>query len=257
MKSGTTYPTNQALALLVAGDAGAGKSTFGLYWPRPYIVDVEHNLKGAVDHHTKRLGKVPEFSYDYLDVDETGAAVADRAQWDRLMKLTDAAMVNPEVGVVVFDGFGKICDLLKEKLVWETNAAEKPLIIGGQRCMTQSLWNPFATLLKNWVWGMRKHSKPFIVTAHLKVEQNELVGTKEQQIDLQGQLQGSFPKLFSDFWKLDVVPVAKSTQYPKGVKYFIRTVADNRIKLKTSFSSLPDEFEVGDKCFQDLIEGMK
>lgn len=254
MKSATEYPTNTAIALLLAGDTGTGKSTHLFNWPKPWIADLEGNLKGAIEHH-RHAGTLPEWWFDRPEVDAAGKPVEPHKQFDNVRAQVAAAMADSKVLTVCVDGFGKLCDLLKEKLVNEVNAAEKPLIIGGMKAMTQSLWNPFANLLKSFMWDARRYNKPFIVTAHLKVDQNELTTVKEQQIDLQGQLQQSFPKLFSDYFQTMTEQVSDKAKYPRGVRYYLRTAPTMRNpSLKTSFVGLPPDLEPGTGEFDALLK---
>jgi hypothetical protein len=254
LKNAADYPTNTAIALLLAGHTGTGKSSHLFYWPRVGVVDLESNLKGALDYHKSIGTDLSKAKYDQPFTSRDGKPLEERYQYDRVVELVNEAIADPEVSTVVVDGFGKLCDLLKAKLVWEQNAAEKPLIIGGLRMMTQSLWNPFAQMLKSFVWDIRAKNKPFIMTAHLKVDENELTTVKEERVDLQGQLQASFPKCFSDYFMSVSEPVAVTDKYPRGTRYKLRTAPTMRNpSLKTSFTGLPAEFEATDECFKQLL----
>lgn len=254
MKSATDYPTNTAIALLLAGDTGTGKSTHLFNWPRPYIEDLEGNLKGAVEHH-RALGTLPDFKWNRPDTDDAGKPVEEKQQFDVVKKHVAAALADPAIGTVCVDGLGRLCDLLKAKLTWEPNAAEKPLVVAGERVMSMSLWQPFANELKRLVWMARAANKPFILTAHLMVDENELTTVKEQRVNLQGALKNDFPKLFSDYFATMTATCSKDAAHPRGVKYLIRTAPTMRNpSLKTSFVGLPDEFEVGDSAFKTLLE---
>jgi hypothetical protein len=255
MKSATDYPTNTAIALLLAGHTGSGKSTHIFHWPRVGVIDMEGNLKGAIEYHKSIGTDLSTAKYTQPFTDKDGKPLEERYQYDRMVVQVFEMIADPTIGTVVIDGFGKMCDLLKAKLVWEQNAAEKPLIIGGLRMMTQSLWNPFAQMLKSLIWDIRGKNKPFIMTAHLKVNENELTTIKEEQIDLQGQLQTSFPKCFSDYFQTISEPVSKSATNPRGTRYKLRTAPTTRnTLLKTSFVGLPDEFETGDAAFKALLQ---
>jgi hypothetical protein len=121
--------------------------------------------------------------------------------------------------------------------------------------MSMSLWQPFANELKRLVWSARAANKPFILTAHLQVDENELTTVKEQKVMLQGALKNDFAKLFSDYWQTMAVTCGKDAAHPRGVKYLIRTAPTTRNpSLKTSFVGLPDEFEVGDAAFKTLLQ---
>ena len=185
MKSGTDYPTNQAVAVLLCGHTGGGKTTHLLNWPRPWVLDLESNMKGAVEYH-RSVKPDLWFAWDTPTTDKSGQPLEERKQFDRCKELIQGAIDDPQVTTICIDGFGRLCDLLKEKLVWETGI-EKPLIIGGRKQMSVSLWGPFGQAVKALVWDI-KGKKPLIVTCHLKVDENELTTVKEEKVDMQGEL---------------------------------------------------------------------
>lgn len=240
---------NQAIAVLVAGDPGTGK-TCGLFeWPDIYILDCEGNLKSGIDRNP---GK--RFWWDSPEKFDDGKPVPEAQRWERAKKLVEEAGKNQEVKVIAVDGFGRMCDYLQEFLIVQGSKAEAPLMVGGQKQMTRSLWNPFARMMTEWVYSVRHLGKPFVMTTHLKVDENELNSVKEQKVNVQGRLMTDFPKLFTDFWQTLATPVAADAKkYPTGVRYYVRTAPTSRIALKTSFG-LPAEFETRDPAFQDLIK---
>jgi hypothetical protein len=153
-------------------------------------------------------------------------------------------------------GWGRVSDYLKAYLVHTGGMAEKPLTVGGMKVMTMSLWGPFADYLKRFVFLCRSYNKPFILTTHLGVDENELTTIKEQRVLLQGALKADFPKLFTDFFMCNALPNS-AEQYKKsnGVRYFVRTAPDIRIMLKQS-CGLPAEFEHDSPEFKKLISSI-
>lgn len=251
MKDGSTYPRNQALAILLLGQPGAGKSNLCMEFPDPYIVDSDQNLRNAVERHP---GK--RFWYDCPEFDDAGKALAPEEHWPRLEALLKANAPKPEVKTLVVDGLGRVSDYLKAFLIHKGSMAEKALVIGGEKAMTQSLWGPFADLTKKLIFLCRSFGKPFILTAHLKVDENELTTVKEQRVNLQGQLVADFPKLFTDAWMCEAVPSSDARyKAANGVRYFVRTAPTHRITLKQS-CGLPAEFEPSDAAFQKLVTNL-
>lgn len=246
MKNGADYPLTRAIALLVAGDPGSGKTNLCLDWPDPYVIDCEANMKNAIERHP---GK--RFWYDSPETGEDGKPLLDHAKWARVHELVKN-FARPEVKTGVIDGLGRLTDYLKEHLVHEGSKAEGPLMVGGMRVMTKSLWGPFADKLKRLIIEARSYNKPFVLTSHLTVDENELTSVKEQRVNLQGQLKADFPKLFTDFWATLATPITKSKDYPMGVRYYVRTVPTSRITLKCS-CGLPDEFETRAPEFQGFL----
>lgn len=248
MKPGSAYPRNQALAILIGGAAGSGKSNLLFEFPQPYILDCEKNLRNAIERHP---GKV--FYYDDPEVGEDGAPLALEACWPRVEKLIKENASKPEVHTVAIDGLGRITDYLRAWLTHTGGKAEKELIVGGQKVMTMSLWGPFADLLKKLVFLCRAYQKPFLLTTHLGVDENELTAVKERRVLIQGSLRNDFPKLFTDFWLTNASPNSDPRYAPaNGVRYFVRTAPDYQIMLKQS-CGLPAEFEPSGEAFRKLI----
>lgn len=256
MKQGTDYPINTAIALLLAGDTGTGKSTSLLYWPRPWILDLEGNLAGAVKTHTKRLGKRPEFCWDTPELNDAGAPVALKDQWKRCEELVNRATSDPTISTICIDGLGRLYDKLKAYLA--NLPGEKAVVVAGQNVMGLSQWGVYPDLLRRFVWDLRSKGKPIIVTAHLTVDEGEMSQIREYRIaDLQTAFgkSNSLPKCFSDYWQTLSTPCAKDpAKNPRGVKYVWRTAPNARNpSLKTSFPELPDELEAGDPIFLKVL----
>jgi hypothetical protein len=253
VRPGDTYPRNTALAILVSGAPGAGKTNFCMEFPDPWFADADQNLRNAVDRHP---GK--HFTYDCpeFDTDDKGNIVkryADHEHWPRLETIIKAAGPDPKVGTIVVDGLGRVADYLRAYLVHTGGQAEKPLLVGGLKVMTMSLWGPFSDLMKKLVFLCRSYNKPFLMTTHLGVDENELTTVKEQKVLLQGALKADYPKLYTDFVMCKAEPNAGERYKPYGVRYSVRTAPDSRITLKQS-CGLPAEFEVTDDAFKQLIE---
>lgn len=254
MKSGDTYPRNTALAILLGGVPGGGKSNLCMEFNDPWFADADHNLRNAIERHP---GK--RFYWDDPERDANGAPIDITLSWNRLETLIKENGPKPEVGAIVMDGVGRITDYLKAHLTKVGGAAEKVIQVGGMPVMNQSLWQPYSDLLKRLVFLCRSFNKPFIMTTHLSVEVNELSSVKEQWPLIQGSLKADFPKLFTDFWQCDAVPDSsdkyKAVDKGNGVRYLVRTAPTNRIMLKQS-CGLPAVFEPGDEVFRKLIAGL-
>jgi adenylate kinase family enzyme len=249
MKDGTTYPRNTALAILLGGMPGAGKTNLCMEFPAPYFIDADHNLRNAVERHP---GK--KFTYDDPELSADEKPLELEWCWERLEKLIKENAPKPEVGTIVLDGIGRITDYLKAHLCRVGSQAEKVITVGGVKVMNQSLWQPYADLLKKLIFLCRFYGKPFVLTTHLTVEENELSAVKEQRVLIQGALKADFPKLFTDFWMCDATPSSDARyKAANGVRYFVRTAPTHRILLKQS-CGLPAEFEPHDACFTELLK---
>src|SRR5262245_52916363 len=124
MNTGNTYPTNTALAILLGGNPGTGKSNLQMEFDKPYIIDAEHNLRNAIERHPGKF-----FTWDNPEVDDKGAILPAKDCWGRVETLIKTNAPKPEVGTIVVDGLGRISDYLKAYLISQGSQAEKPLII--------------------------------------------------------------------------------------------------------------------------------
>lgn len=248
MKDGTTYPRNTALAVLLGGAPGSGKTNLCFEFPRPWFADADHNLRNGVERHPG----VP-FHWDDPEVGIDGKPLPAEQHWPRLEVLIKEAGAKPEVGTIVLDGLGRVSDYLKAYLVHVGSQAEKPLLVGGMKAMTMGLWGPFSDYMKRLVFLCRSFGKPFVMTTHLGVDENELTTIKEQRVLLQGALKSDYPKLYTDFWMANATPNSNVLyKAANGVRYYVRTAPDHRITLKQS-CGLPAEFEHSDDCFKKLL----
>lgn len=237
MKEGTTYPTNTAIAVLLIGEPGSGKTNFCMDWPVPWFLDADRNMKNAIDRHP---GK--RFFYDDPAFDDKGNLLPIHARWPRCIELTNAACRNPEVKTVVSDSLTRLCEYLQAYLVEQPNV-EKPVIMAGTKCMSKSHWQPFATIMRKYIFDARESGKPFIMTCHVKVDENELTAAKEQTVNISGQLQGTIAGMFSDFIQTKAEPHGDKAKYPTGARYFLQTGPTHRIRTKNSLG-LPLEVDV-------------
>ncbi len=251
MRDGASYPRNTAQAFLLGGEPGSGKTVASFSFPDPFILDCEGNLKSGIE---RNAGK--RFWYDSPERKADGTPTAEHEWWPRMEALIKEAGAKPEVKTLIVDGLGRVTIALKDYLIFESaRTGEKMPTVAGVKQMSQTTWQVYERLLTNFVWLLRAFGKPVVVTCHFKVDENELTTVKEQRVDIQGRLTGSFPKLFTDFFQTMATPNSDARFAPpkgNGVRYFIRTAPTSRIALKCS-CGLPPEFELGDKCWQDVV----
>jgi hypothetical protein len=226
------------MALLLLGAPGAGKTNVAFEFPRPYVIDWgDSNMKSAVERHP---GK--EFYWDRVDLDDNGAEVPPERRWDRGAELLKKNGLDPKVGTIVDDSLSMLQVALCDHIITKGSAAENALVIGGVKVMTRSMWSAFADLLRKRIIQARMYRKPYILICHEKVDADDMTGVKLYRPALSGQLGDTIASLFSDFYYCEVDPNAPKPKYPSGVRYFVRTAPNNRLKLKCS-CGLPVEFD--------------
>lgn len=239
MKDGNEFKADTSKAILLIGASGTGKTNLAFEWPNPGLIDWgDSNLTNAVERHP---GK--PFKWGRVDQDDSGAEIPHAKRWDRGTALFKEMAKSPDVLTIVDDSLSMMQAALCDHLVEIGGMAEKPLIVGGQRVMTMSLWGPFKDLIIRRVITARAIGKPYIMTCHSKVDENDMSSVKEYRPNLSGQLAGNLPSLFSEYWQAEATPNSDPRYKDSGgIRYFIRTAPTSRIQLKSSVG-LPPEFE--------------
>lgn len=237
------------MALLLIGAPGAGKTNVAMEFPRPYFIDWgDANLKSAVERHP---GK--EFFWDRVDQDDSGKEVPHAERWNRASELLKKNGPDPKVGTIVDDSLSMMQVALCDHVIAKGSAAENPLVVGGVKVMSRSLWSAFADLLRKRVIQARSYGKPYILICHEKIDADDMTAVKIYRPALSGQLGDTIASLFSDYWSCETDPNAAKKDYPTGVRYFVRTIPNNRIKLKCS-CGLDGEFNFTWAAFSKHID---
>lgn len=236
MKTGDQYPKASELSVLLIGRSGAGKTNTCMQFPNPYFIDTgDSNLKNAIQTHPNK-----KFFYDTVCTDTvTGANIEASQRWPRMKKLIEENGKNPDIGAVIIDTISFADRHLQRWLVNQQNAVQKCVSIANELQMNVSLWTPYASEMTNLVTSLRGLGKPIVVTSHLKMEKDEVLGTWEGLPTIQGKLQSNFASLFTDYWLCKTEQVPIDAVNPRGVRYVVRTAPDNRLELKTSITGLP------------------
>lgn len=237
MKTGTEFDTKAQMAILLLGENGTGKTSLAMRFADPWFCMGDKNTRFAAEW-AKSSNKT--WFWDDPEQDDQGKALELHKRWDRAEAVLRVAGPKPEVKTIVDDGLTHLSDYLQAYLIH----AGSNLSIGGEKAMSKELWGPFASKLKRRIIAARSFNKPYIMIAHIQVDENELSGVKEQKVNLQGALKNSLGGWFSDVWSLEAVP-STDPKYAKsrGVRYFVRTAPTHRIKLKCS-CGLPAEIDV-------------
>lgn len=240
MNPGDTFNTQASQAILLLGESGTGKSSLAMRFPDPGFMLGDKNIKHAATWAAER--KMSWFWADPL-LDDKGQPAPD--PWTRSMAILKEMGADPNVKTIVDDGLTHLTGYLKQALIQAGSAAEKPLVIGGEKVMTMSLWGPFADNLRRRITIARSFGKPYIMIAHLSSGENEMTGSKEYQVALQGAMRDEIRSWFSDVWLCDAVPDSNAKYAgTRGIRYYVRTAASHRIKLKCSDATMPAEIDV-------------
>lgn len=256
MKDGTTFRPETAKAILLIGNSGSGKTNMAAEFPRPAFIDWgDANLSNAIARHPNLV-----FKFGRVDEDASGKPVAPHLRWVRATELLGEAGRDPDVQTIVDDSLSMLETVLKDYLIDAgAKSGEKLPAVAGERQMNMALWEPFQRLLRSRVITARSFGKTYIMTCHVKIDDNELTTVKEQRPMVAGAMASKLASLFTDYWMTEAIP-STETKYAatRGIRYLVRTAPTIRVNLKSSFPSMKAEEDAswfGTEAFQQLLRG--
>jgi len=231
MQSSKTYSPNQSLGIVLQGGAGMGKTTFALQFPRPYIFDADNNLAGAF----RRLSeKNITFAYDIGNIDENNAIVPEPLRYTRMTKCITAAFSSPDIDTVILDSASAVSDYIIADILRQT----------GKPNLVMQDWGVYLNAWKKLITACRSQSKTFILTAHDKLEKDEMDGSITYELALPGQISARLSSMMSDVWHFEVQ--SGTVNNAPVNQYVVRTQPTSKLKLKSSFPTLPNLFSSAD-----------
>lgn len=260
-------------SIILLGAPGSGKTTLASQFPGAYFVNADNNLDGPIRwlrqngypveffyddvlHGTKEdliKAKIPEKELDgFID----NSAIPRKYRYRYMAYLLNEAVKNPEVKTIVLDSMTSISDICLDEVRRQNNLAfgdplnnvslDVPLRIQD--------WGSFASLWKNLMYQLMGSGKRLIVTGHIKVEKDDVLGTFQEFINIAGSSSVSMGGNFQEVWLLSVV--SKMVEGKRVVTRTLRTApAVNQIKLGLKSSiQLEAEQELDLKKIVNLLQ---
>lgn len=226
------YQQESYLRLLLQGESGSGKTTKALQFPGVWVIDCDLNLAGPLRWLRENNKPLP-IGYDTVDRKDDGTVVPEGMRWQRICDLLRdiGQRAGPNLRTIVLDSMSKMNDYNKAHVL-RTN----PTKTGG---FEMPSWGFF---YQNWVAmiGTLTAAKiNLVVTAHDRVDKDELDGSTRVFLNVQGQFQSVAGSLFTDVWHAEVKKVAG---VPPRHEWIVRTVSDYRYAGLKNSLGLPAEF---------------
>ena len=231
MKSSTAYTTSHSCAVLLVGEPKTGKTNLMFAFPSLWIADLDLNLASAV-----RRAPGTSFFFDQPALLDDGKERPVEQRWNELVKLTKAAIVDPQIRTIAIDGLGVLVEYLIAHIIAEGRKA------GTNKTGKMELQNygDLARLLRDYIMMLRASGKFIIVTSHQAADRDEVTGALRYYLAIPGQSKETLGGLFTDVW-------ATATRPGAQVKYEIRTKPTGfHVALGTSFK-LDAAIDVTDK----------
>lgn len=243
MNESDTFEATSAFALMLIGTPKAGKTTFALNFPEPYILDCDNNLAGALRYHEARGGR-PKFWFD------NPATEPDPAKrWSFCMKALDTAVKDPRPKTIYINGLTMMGQYLEAHILANSNKGSggmNDLVIAGEKVMNMSQWGPFKNLMSKLVMTAKCSGKLFIMDCHETTETNETGAVLAYRPLLSGSLRHNIAGFFTDVWRCE------ASTGPKGPVYEVRFQPKNLMQIGNSLDIKEPSLNVTNKSRQEV-----
>jgi len=236
MKQGTTYKREQAFALLLIGTPKSGKTVTALAFPRPFILDLDNNLAGALRHNDGKLS-ADKFFYEDL------AGVAPEKKWTASVRAIEEALESPDVETIVIDGLTLLAEYLQRHILANTkgDSSNSKLIIAGEECMQMNHWTPFKNLMSGIVMACKSSGKKLVMLCHEQTLESQHGAVEGYRPMIQGSLKHNIAGYFTDVWRTQAGVKANKPYYN------IRFAPKNMMQIGNSLGIKDTEIDVTDK----------
>ena len=243
MKSATDFTSQESLALLFLGPSGTGKTTVASWFPKPYFIDADQNLRGAVNWW-KANDRTPAFHYGSPHHDEADKPLKPKDKYRRMVDIFNEAVESDEVETVVFDSLTTIGILIEDEIRRGANLKDDAKFEFEHWRKLQLLWRDTIMQAKTSAKG-----KIVIFIGHTYTDKDENLGTVNYYVDVQGGIRPKLPRLFSDSWLFEHYGSKDKEVF--GVRT-VPTRQEQFLALKRSLD-VPLEFEPTFDMIQQLF----
>lgn len=254
MQSSEEYKPSLEFGLLLKGKPKVGKTTLAMQFPNPWVAICDENFAGPVRYLRENFPK-KKFWFDHINTISTTqpngqiwrTPVPPEKRWDRLVELTNAAVLSPDIQTIVWDNLLSISTYLVDKIL-----DEKPKGKEKDR-MTIADWIPFRNNLTKAITLYRSVGKFFIVTCHELANKNELTGEITWQPHMPSNLSENFGGFFSDEWLATCEFAGVDENGNAKTNRIIKTVGEATRSMGTSLK-LPPVFEFSWEGFEKRLK---
>ena len=247
MKTSTTKTpkTPDPLAIALMGDAGTGKTSLALRFPKPGVLDLDGNLDGP----TAYLGRI-KAPQDYVYVqpllDKSGKPLPmDKSVRDRIFDALRELTASPAVRTIIIDSGTKLSECF---VMWILAAQNAEL-------MDVAYWKPWRAQMLKVVHEGRNAGKHFVWIIH----EQPVYGPRPPksydppprigvEMSMPTRLSEQFGFTFTDVWRAVRVGVGRS------MRLELRFVSDGEACLKNSLG-LVDPIPMDWTKLEPLLKG--
>lgn len=200
MQPGTSYQRSQGTAILILGEPFTGKTNLAMQFPDPYFFDADDKLASAIERFPNK-----RFWFDCPLRDEKGTPIDELLRWEKGSAKIIEATKSTEVQTLVLDSATAIGELIKKHIMrFPTPGTKGQLMVGGEKVMEMTQWQPYADIWRRTIMACRASGKITIVIMHLGTDKDEISGAIRIKPLIQGQLKDGVAGLFTDVWMTDI-----------------------------------------------------
>lgn len=247
MPSFDNYSVDDRLRLLLQGPPGCGKSSLCFQFPKPWIIDLDHNLGGPLRFARENGLPIP-VGYDVVDRDEDGKEVLKINRWARLEKILNKLINDPNVETIVIDSG----TLLSDMLVTETLRGQGKTAIADYKDGRQ-FWGFYAVAGKQLMATITSIRKHIIVPIHERMDTDENGKVVfPVKVTWPGQVGEMISLFFTDNWRVQLEQ--QINVRPPKYDQVLYTMPSFQYALKNSLG-LPDKFKFDWKLIESKLKG--
>lgn len=246
MKAGNTYKREQAFALLLIGEPKSGKTTAALCFPKPFVLDLDNNLAGAIRHHGD------DFDMNELYFEDLEGVEQDK-RWSAGVLAIKEACASPDVETIIIDGLSIMAELLMRHILANTkrDSSNSKLIIAGEDCMQMNQWTPFKNLMSGIIMACKSSGKRLVFLCHEAPLTDKNGAVLSYRPMIPGSLKNNIAGYFTDVWRCE-----------SGVKaqkpfYRIRFAPKSMMQIGNSLGIKDIDFDITGKTKTEVWNYLK
>lgn len=210
------YKPESEFALALIGEPFSGKTCLAteLMPPGTAILNLDRKLAAA-------MGRLNGKKFYIIDPsrDKDGNETPKQDVFDVSLEAIKSVIRNPKCTGIIIDSVSELAITLEHKLV-HLGGGKSDLVVGGEKCMTLNLWNPFREIMRKFILSVRAEGKPAVFIFHELIIEDE--GASGIRPLIGGQLKNNITKWFTDSWRLFNKQVPQSVD-PTGNVRVVRT----------------------------------